>query len=106
MRFSVALATVPMVLAPWASVVGDDGCDHNVVRALHEQGALVSLSAIQHNLPDEYRGELLDACAERDEEKPSAWHYSIKVLRKDGSVLHLKVDGKTAELHDVEGYSG
>lgn len=65
-------------------------------RAAVEAGEVLPLNAILNRLRRDYPGRILDA--ELDEKGRGKWVYRIKLLKNNGRVVELMVDGGSGQV--------
>lgn len=78
----------------------DDDDDHDRARAALRAGDIRPLSEILDAAAREYPGQVLEVELEHEH---GAWIYEMKVLAKDGAVLKLEYDARTATLLRARG---
>lgn len=78
----------------------DDDDDHDRARAALQAGDIRPLSEILDAAAREFPGQVLEVELEHEH---GAWIYEMKVLAKDGAVLKLEYDARTATLLRARG---
>ncbi len=89
-------AVLAVTQSPTVAIARDHDKAQEAVRA----GEAQPLGAIMRQVGRRYPGQLLDAQLTR---KGKRWIYRLKVLAKDGRVLHLQVDAKSGRVLKVKG---
>ncbi|HEY0846238.1 MAG TPA: PepSY domain-containing protein [Noviherbaspirillum sp.] len=85
----------------WAS--GPD--DHDRARQALEAGEVLPLKSVLERVEQDYPGQVMEVELERENGR---WLYEIKILRRGGSLLKLKVDARDGtpigkkERHNAE----
>lgn len=69
--------------------------DHEVARALRDQGKIVALEKVIAAARQRYPGRVLEAELERSRGR---YLYEVKIAGDDGNIRELKYDAETAEL--------
>jgi len=86
-----------------------DNSDHERARQAVEAGEVLPLRTILERVEREYPGQVMEL--ELDREK-GEWLYEVKVLRKNGALVKLKINARdgtllgTKEKHDKPHRSG
>ncbi len=86
-------AIVLLALLLSVPVSADERRDHDDVRRAVQSGEILPLSAVLERVNAEYSGDLIEAELER---KHGQAVYEIKLLTKDGRLLKLYYDARTA----------
>jgi uncharacterized membrane protein YkoI len=80
----------------WPGLAHADGQrDHERARAALQAGEVLSLQAVLERVQRKHPGDVLEVELERE---GSRWVYELKLLQRDGTLLRLDVDGKTADI--------
>lgn len=91
-----ALASLVMLVMPGT---GDshaaDNNDHERARQAVEAGEVLPLRTILERVEREYPGQVMEV--ELDREK-GEWVYEVKVLRKGGALMKLKIDARDGTI--------
>ena len=73
--------------------------DHDRARHAREAGEVLPLRNILERVRKEVPGEVLDVELDRDKDDDEVrWIYKIKVLRKNGSLVKLKIDARSGQM--------
>ncbi|TXT36702.1 MAG: hypothetical protein FD135_4094 [Comamonadaceae bacterium] len=73
--------------------------DHDRARHAREAGEVLPLRSILERVRKEVPGEVLDVELDRDKDDDEVrWIYKIKVLRKGGALVKLKIDARTGHM--------
>lgn len=93
-RLAVILGIVLALLAapPAARALSDQ----EEARAAVEAGEVLPLNTILRQIRPDFPGRILDA--ELDGQGRGKWVYRIKMLKKNGRVIELMVDGRSGEV--------
>jgi uncharacterized membrane protein YkoI len=86
------LAAVPAALAL---------SEQERARAAVEAGEVLPLNAILRQIRRDYPGRILDA--ELNRRGGGRWIYQIKMLKKNGRVVELTVDGRSGQVLRAKG---
>lgn len=82
------------VLAPGLAHA-DSPRDHERARAALQAGEVLSLQAVLERVQRKHPGDVLEVELERE---GTRWVYELKLLQRDGTLLRLDVDAKTADI--------
>ncbi|MDO8990624.1 MAG: PepSY domain-containing protein [Sideroxyarcus sp.] len=77
---------------------GDPG-DHDRARHALEAGEILPLRTILENMERDYPGQIMEVELDR---KAGGWIYEIKLLRKGGELVKLKVDARDGKVVDIK----
>lgn len=81
------------------SSTGFADSDHDRARHALQAGEVLPLGTILERVEREVPGKILDVELDRDKDDGLVrWVYKVKVLSADGTLLKLKVDGKSGAL--------
>lgn len=96
-RRSAAAGFAAVLIAAGVSVAraGDDGKDHERVRAAVRAGQVQPFDALRERLAKSHPGELLDLELEREQGR---WIYEVKLLQPDGRIVKLEVDARSGDV--------
>ncbi|WP_339863639.1 hypothetical protein [Paremcibacter congregatus] len=76
---------------------------HDRARDALQSGRIVSLSVIRSKIRQSFPGKIIDVRLLEPKKKSRPYLYMVKVLRKDGKLLMVKVNAATAEIVGVKG---
>lgn len=76
---------------------------HDRARDAMKSGRIVSLSVIRQQIRQSFPGKIIDVRLLEPKKKNKPYLYMVKVLRKDGKLLMVKVNAATAEIVGVKG---
>ncbi|MFA5625959.1 MAG: PepSY domain-containing protein [Thiohalomonadaceae bacterium] len=79
--------------------LADDSHDHDRARRAVEAGEMLPLRIILTRIDDAYPGQVMKVRLER---KNDLWIYKIKVLRKGGALIKLKIDAHDGTILSSE----
>ena len=82
-----------MLAAPPAAA--DSRRDHERARAAVEAGEVMPLAKVLERLAATHPGQVLEVELERDEGR---WLYEVRLLHRDGRLMKLKLDARTAKV--------
>lgn len=77
--------------------------DHDRARQALEAGEVLPLKAIIERVEGNYPGAIVEVELEREDGR---WQYEIKLLRRGGSLLKIKVDARDGSVLGVKGRPG
>lgn len=77
-----------------AAQASDDG-DHERAREAVKSGQVLPLRAVLDRLEREHPGEVLEVELEREH---GQWRYEVKLLQRDGQLVKLELDARTAAV--------
>ncbi|MDO9598869.1 MAG: PepSY domain-containing protein [Azoarcus sp.] len=80
--------------------MASDAQDHEQARRALEAGEVMPLRAIIDVVERDHPGQIVEIELERDDGR---WLYEIKLLRADGSLAKLKVDGRDGRVLSIRG---
>jgi hypothetical protein len=93
------LWTCVAVLGFGASLAGPAGADgvsdHERARAALQAGEILSLQKVLERVQASHPGDVLEVELEREQGR---WVYELKLLQRNGALLRLDVDARTAEV--------
>ena len=69
--------------------------DHDRARAALQAGEVLPLARVLEAVARSHPGDVLEVELERDDGR---WIYELTVLQRDGALLKLEVDARTAEV--------
>jgi len=72
-------------------------------RAALKSGRIVSLSVIRKRVRQSFPGKIVDVRLLEPKNKKLPYIYMVKLLRKDGKLLILKINAATAKIVHVKG---
>ena len=75
----------------------------NTARDALKSGRIVSLGVIRKRIRQSFPGKIVDVRLLEPKRKNALYFYKVKVLRKDGKLLELKVNAATAQIVGVKG---
>ena len=87
-------ALLAFALAP-GPASADGPRDHERARAALQAGEVLSLQAVLERVQRKHPGDVLEVELEREHGR---WVYELKLLQRDGTLLRLDVDARTAEV--------
>jgi uncharacterized membrane protein YkoI len=87
-----ALAATLMVAMPAAA---DSRRDHERARAAVEAGEVMPLAKVLERLATTHPGQVLEVELERDDGR---WLYEVRLLHRDGRLMKLELDARTAKV--------
>lgn len=99
-RMLTAAAALALVFSSPGAGARDKDDDHDRARAALEAGDIRPLSEILDAAARAFPGQVLEVELEHED---GAWIYEMKVLAKDGAVLKLEYDARTATLLRARG---
>lgn len=76
---------------------------HNRARDALKSGRIVALSVIRQRVRQSFPGKIVDVRLLEPKKKNKAYLYMVKVLRKDGKLIVIKVNASTAKIITVRG---
>ena len=95
-RFSTACLLASLLAAPLAQA---SERDHERARQAVQAGQVLPLPAVLEKLATTHPGQVLEVELERESDQGrEAWVYEIKLLQRDGQLVKLELDAKTAEV--------
>lgn len=74
--------------------------DHELARRALEAGEVLSLRSVLEKVERDFPGEVIEVELERED---GHWIYEIKLLRRGGGLLKLKVDARDATVLGAKG---
>ncbi len=81
--------------ASWAA----DTSDHERARQALEAGEILPLRTILERVERDHPGQVMEVELER---KSEGWIYEVKLLRKDGALVKLKVDARDGKVLGIK----
>lgn len=81
------------------SSYASDTRDHDRARQAVETGEVLPLRAILEHVEREFPGQVMEV--ELDREK-GEWLYEVKVLRKGGALVKLKIDARNGKILGIK----
>lgn len=75
----------------------------NTARDALKSGRIVSLGVIRKRVKQSFPGKIVDVRLLEPKRNNKPYIYKVKVLRKDGKLLELRVDAATARIVGVKG---
>lgn len=75
----------------------------NTARDALKSGRIVSLSVIRRKIQKKYPGKIVDVRLIEPISRTRPYIYKVKVLRKDGKLLVLKINASNARIVGVKG---
>lgn len=75
----------------------------DAARDAMRSGRIVSLSVIRRQVRQSFPGKIVDVRLQEPNRPNRPYIYVVKVLRKDGKLLFLNVNGTTAKIMSVKG---
>lgn len=87
------------ILPVWAG----DGHDHDRARQALESGEILPLRTILEQVEREVPGQIMEVELDRQDDR---WIYEIKVLRRGGSLVKLKLDARDGTWFEGKGFEG
>jgi uncharacterized membrane protein YkoI len=105
---TAARALPALILGAFLSIAGVSGApahargddDHDRARRALLAGEVVPLRRIIEVVERNHPGEIVEVELDREH---GAWRYEVKLLRPDGSIARLRLDGADGRLLDVRG---
>ncbi|MGB5950172.1 MAG: PepSY domain-containing protein [Parvibaculum sp.] len=94
-KTAAALALVALI---WP--LGAGAGDHDRAREARERGDIKPLEDILPGISRLYPGDIVKVELEREDGR---WIYEIKLIGKDGRLVKLDVDARSAEIIEAEG---
>lgn len=76
-----------------------DNSDHERARQAVEAGEVLPLRTILERVEREYPGQVMEVELEREK---SEWLYEVKVLRKNGALVKLKINARDGVLLGIK----
>lgn len=73
--------------------------DHELARKAVAAGEMLPLKRIVERVEQDHPGQILEVELER---KSGVWLYEIKLLRKSGALVKLKVDARDGKVLGIE----
>jgi len=95
----MSLACLLALTLPGAAPAFADS-DQDRARAAVESGEVKPLGVILKSVRQKYKGQVLDT---QLLDTGGRWIYRVRFLTKDGQALDIGVDGKSAQIIDVQG---
>ncbi|MCC6610386.1 MAG: PepSY domain-containing protein [Burkholderiales bacterium] len=93
---SAALAAALIFAVPGSGVSwAGDASDHERARQALEAGEILPLRTILERVERDNPGQVMEVELERSR---GAWIYEVKLLRKDGALVKLKVDARDGKV--------
>lgn len=92
--FAACLALTLSLAGPQAAHA-DNRHDHDRARRALEAGEILPLRTVLERVERDYPGQVMEVELERD---GGRWVYEIKLLRTNGALLKLEVDGRDGAL--------
>lgn len=90
----VVLMTLMMLAMSRVSYAADDA-DHDRARQAVEAGDVLPLRTILERVERDYHGQVMEVELDREN---GEWIYDIKVLRKGGALVKLKIHAKDGTI--------
>jgi hypothetical protein len=87
------------MLPVWAG----DGHDHDRARQALENGEILPLRTILEQVERDVPGQIMEVELDRHDER---WIYEIKVLRRGGALVKLKLDARDGAWFESKGFEG
>ncbi|PKO88030.1 MAG: hypothetical protein CVU16_14710 [Betaproteobacteria bacterium HGW-Betaproteobacteria-10] len=88
-------------------VVASDEHDHDRARQALEAGEVLPLRTILERIEREYPGQVIDVELERKDRRGDVrWVYEIKLLRRGGNLVKLKVDARDGTVIGTKSRGG
>lgn len=75
----------------------------NTARNALKSGRIVSLAVIRKRVRQSFPGKIVDVRLLEPKRNNKPYTYMVKVLRKDGKLLELKINAKNAKIVAVKG---
>jgi len=95
-RISAACLLAGLLAAPLAQA---SERDHERARQAVQAGQVLPLPAVLERLAATHPGQVLEVELERESvHGRDGWVYEIKLLQRDGQLVKLELDAKTAEV--------
>lgn len=91
-------AALALVAVLWP--LGAGAGDHDRARAARERGDIKPLEDILPGISRSHPGDIVKVELEREKGR---WIYEIKLIDKDGRLVKIEVDARTAEIVEAEG---
>ena len=76
---------------------------HDKARDALKSGRIVSLSVIRKRVTQSFPGKIVDVRLIEPKRKSQPYMYIVKLLRKDGKLLELKINATNATIISVKG---
>ena len=101
MNMTGSLRLLACGAALWAGALApgparaDGPRDHERARAALQAGEVLSLQAVLERVQRKHPGDVLEVELERE---GGRWVYELKLLQRDGTLLRLDVDARTADI--------
>ena len=76
---------------------------HDKARDALKSGRIVSLSVIRKRIQQSFPGKIVDVRLIEPRKKNQPYIYMVKLLRKDGKLLELKINATSATIISVKG---
>jgi hypothetical protein len=96
-------ATVLLGIGGSFPVCAGDGHDHDRARQALESGEIQPLRTILEQVERDVSGQVMEVELDRHDER---WIYEIKVLRRGGSLVKLKLDARDGTWLESKGLEG
>lgn len=84
-------------------VVRERNYRQNTARQALKSGHIVSLSVIRKRVKQSFPGKIVDVRLLEPKRNNRTYIYKVKVLRKDGKLLELKINAANAQIVSVKG---
>ena len=88
----ITLVATSLVVTPAAA---DSRRDHERARAAVEAGEVMPLAKVLERLATSHPGQVLEVELERDDGR---WLYEVRLLHRDGRLMKLELDARTAKV--------
>jgi len=75
----------------------------NTAREAVKSGRIVSLSVIRRQVRQSFPGKIVDVRLQKPKSKGRPYIYQVKLLRKNGKLLELKINAANARIVSVKG---
>ena len=89
------MATLLAAVLAAPPATADGRRDHERARAAVQAGEVMPLAKVLEHLAATHPGQVLEVELERDEGR---WLYEVRLLHRDGRLMKLKLDARTAKV--------
>lgn len=91
----VLTVTLTLAMLGMAASQAHGESDHDRARKAVAAGEVLPLRVIVERVERDYPGQIMEVELERE---GAVWHYEIKLLRKGGALVKLKIDARDGTL--------
>jgi uncharacterized membrane protein YkoI len=95
--FTTLTAALALALFGAGASLAGDAHDHDRARQALEAGEILPLRTILERIERDYPGQIMEVELER---KDTGWIYEVKLLRKGGALVKLKIDARNGVIID------